>query len=311
MKVRIACISVALAAALPASAADWNDGAGSLKDMNGGAAVAVPAPVPVQTYRGAWYFRFDGGIGSVGSVDLLESGLDIGDVNNNVGGPGPASGPDFMGTNPAWFSSDFSTFATVGGGAGYNFSNGFRVDATIEKRFQDSVEQSGTKQWATHAFCSGSCWGANGNTTNFEVTDSTKIDSTLWMVNAYYDLFSNRGFTPYIGDGIGFAWNELNRRHDSTYTVCGAADPACATTAPVSTETEAAFGRANKFTLAYAAMAGVSYDLSEMTAVDLGYRYLFISGSDIALDINDDISRVEIGDQHIHQFRAGLRFNVN
>lgn len=306
MKVRIACISVALAAALPASAADWNEGAGSLKDMSGGTAVAVPAPVPVQTYRGAWYFRFDGGIGSVGSVDLLESGLDIGDRD----GPGLASGPDYRATQPDWFTADFSTFATVGGGAGYNFSNGFRVDATIEKRFQDSVELSGTDSWATHT-CATGCWQPSvpATTTNFEVTDSTKIDSTLWMVNAYYDLFSNRGFTPYIGAGIGFAWNELNRRHASTYSVCDTIlDPTCASATQT---TESASGRANKFTLAYAAMAGVSYDLSEMTAVDLGYRYLFISGSDIALNINDDISRVEIGDQHVHQFRAGLRFNVN
>ncbi len=308
MKVRIACISVALAAALPASAADWNDGAGSLKDMSGGAAVAVPAPVPVQTYRGAWYFRFDGGIGSINTPSLLESGLDIGDENNGIGGPGGPSGPDFLGTQPAWFSSDFSTFATVGGGAGYNFSNGFRVDATIEKRFKDDVLLAGTNQWATHAATCGG-WCPNGNTTNFEVTDETKIDATVWMVNAYYDLFSNRGFTPYIGAGIGFAWNELNRRHDSTYTVCDTIlDPTCAS----ATQTpETAWGRANKFTLAYAAMAGVSYDLSEMTAVDLGYRYLFISGSDVAIDINGDTSRVEIGDQHVHQFRAGLRFNVN
>jgi opacity protein-like surface antigen len=309
MKVRIACISVALLAALPASAADWNEGAGSLKDMNGGAAVAVPAPVPVQTYRGAWYFRFDGGIGSIGTPSLSETGLDIGDRD----GPAavlPATGPDYRATQPDWFSSDFSTFATVGGGAGYNFSNGFRIDGTIEKRFQDSVELSGTDQWETHRFCNAGCWGATTNTTNFEVKDSTKIDGTLWMVNAYYDLFSNRGFTPYIGAGIGFAWNELNRRHESTYTVCGARDPSCEFTTG-RTVTESASGRANNFTLAYAAMAGVSYDLSEMTAVDLGYRYLFISGSDIALDINDDISRVEIGDQHVHQFRAGLRFNVN
>ncbi len=307
MKVRIACISVALAVALPASAADWNDGAGSLKDMSGGAAVAVPAPVPVQTYRGAWYFRFDGGIGSIGTPTLSETGLDIGDRD----GPAavlPATGPDYRATKPDWFSSDFSTFATVGGGAGYNFSNGFRVDATIEKRFKDDVLLEGSDSWDTHALCTTTgCWQPVANrTTNFEVTDSTKIDSTLWMVNAYYDLFSNRGFTPYIGAGIGFAWNELNRRHTSTYAVCDDTTGVCA--APT---TETASGRANKFTLAYAAMAGVSYDLSEMTAVDLGYRYLFISGSDIALDINDDISRVEIGDQHVHQFRAGLRFNVN
>ena len=305
MKVRIACISVALAAALPASAADWNDGAGSLKDMSGAAAVAVPAPVPVQTYRGAWYFRFDGGIGSINTPSLLESGLDIGDRD----GPGPATGPDFRATQPDWFSADFSTFATVGGGAGYNFSNGFRVDATIEKRFKDDVLLEGTDSWETHSACLATgCWQplVPASTTNFDVTDETKIDATLWMVNAYYDLFSNRGFTPYIGAGIGFAWNELNRRHTSTYTVCDDATGICG--APT---TESASGRANKFTLAYAAMAGVSYDLTEMTAVDLGYRYLFISGSDIAIDINDDISRVEIGDQHVHQFRAGLRFNVN
>ena len=309
MKVRIACISVALAAALPATAADWNDGAGSLKDMSGSAAVAVPAPVPVQTYRGAWYFRIDGGIGSIDTPSLLESGLDIGDQD----GPAavlPATGPDYRATQPDWFSSDFSTFATVGGGAGYTFSNGFRVDATIEKRFKDDVTLSGTDTWDTHALGCGGCWVPVANsTTNFEITDTTKIDATVWMVNAYYDLFSNRGFTPYIGAGIGFAWNQLNRHHESTYSVCDTlGDPTCA--APIVT-TESGAVSADKLSFAAAAMAGISYDVSEITTVDLGYRYLYIAGSDVALDINDDISRVEIGDQHIHQFRAGLRFNVN
>jgi opacity protein-like surface antigen len=184
------------------------------------------------------------------------------------------------------------------------------MDATIEKRFKDDVMLEGTDSWDTHAFCAVGCWGQVPNTTtSFEVTDETKIDATLWMVNAYYDLYSSRGFTPYIGAGIGFAWNELNRRHTSTYSVCNTLiDPTCATPS-VTTESEG--GRATKFTLAAAAMAGVSYDLDDITAVDLGYRYLYIAGSDVAIDINDDVSRVEIGDQHIHQFRAGLRFNVN
>jgi hypothetical protein len=29
------------------------------------------------------------------------------------------------------------------------------------------------------------------------------------------------------------------------------------------------------------------------------------------LNMGDAVSRVEIGDQHVHQLRAGLRFNVN
>ncbi len=301
MKVRIACISVALAAAMPATAADWNDGAGSLKDMSGSAAVAVPAPVPVQSYRGAWYFRLDAGIGSIGTPDITETGLDIGDID----GPGPVTGPDYRATQPDWFSSDFSTMATFGGGVGYNFGHGFRLDATIEKRSKDDVRIDGTDTWATHD-CAAGCWAPTGSTTNYKIGDSAKIDGTVWMVNAYYDLMSNRGFTPYIGAGIGFGWNHFERRHESTYCDATTAADCLDTTDPTVTT-----GHADKVSLAAAAMAGISYDVSEITTIDLGYRYLFIAGSDVALNIDDDISRVEIGDQHIHQFRAGLRFNVN
>ncbi len=34
-------------ASVPATAADWNNGSGSIKDIRGSAAVPVPAPMPI------------------------------------------------------------------------------------------------------------------------------------------------------------------------------------------------------------------------------------------------------------------------
>ena len=49
MKVRIACISIALAASLPASAADWNDGAGHNIFLNAAQAMRGSGSISVKT----------------------------------------------------------------------------------------------------------------------------------------------------------------------------------------------------------------------------------------------------------------------
>ena len=51
-------LGLALLAAKPAEAGDWNNGAGQLKSHGGMAGVPVPAPVPyAETF--SWYVRAD------------------------------------------------------------------------------------------------------------------------------------------------------------------------------------------------------------------------------------------------------------
>jgi len=82
----------------------------------------------------------------------------------------------------------------------------------------------------------------------------------LLLANAYVDLGTYNGFTPYVGAGIGGAyvkWDELtNTTRDGSFKHEGGGD----------------------WRFAYAAMAGVSYCLTENALLDVGYRFSHING---------------------------------
>jgi opacity protein-like surface antigen len=327
MKVRNACLFSGLAMGLgmsaPADAADWGSRGETARVYSGGAqsvpAVPVPAPVPIPEYNGGWYIRLDAGIGMIGEPSISESGFIYGEND----GPGPIGGPaDARYLSSSWFDNDFRTFATLGGGVGYDFGRGWRMDATVEKRTMNKMQINGTDSWNTYGYdttCAPCTTygiidangdGAPDSKTTFHVSDVAKIDGTVWMANLYYDLFTTRGFTPYIGAGAGFMWNVVSRHHESEVTQCDlTAVPACATQASVSSVV--AGSDADKITLAAAAMAGVSYELTDITTLDVGYRYLYMGGTQVSTDINGHYSTIKFGDQSVHQVRAGLRFNFN
>jgi opacity protein-like surface antigen len=278
LKVRHLALAFAAAApfvATSALAGDFGGGHESYKDIGRPAGVPVPAPVPVPDFKPTWYFRFDLGLGvvsdpSVGDDDFV---YDIDDT-----------GPIGLRTTPSsWFDADFNTFLTGGAGVGFHYGNNWRTDATVEMRSKDDVSINGTDTDPV-----------SGNT--FTIAESSKLEGTVWLANAYYDFASTRGFTPYVGAGVGLAWNEISRRRTEVGTIMPSAE-----------DTD----KAEKVTFAGAIMAGVSYDWSDITTVDLGYRYLYLQGTDATLQVANTLSRLEIGDQHAHQFRAGLRFNID
>ncbi len=337
MKVQLACISVALAVATacPAGAADWGPSRGGVRDMTRDSGsphpvIAVPAPVPIPDYKPNWYFRFDAGFGAITQPSFSESGYQYGQlINGGDGYTGSfAGGPDLQSLDPTWFSSDFSSLATFGGGVGYYLGGGWRIDATVEKRSNDQAEIIGSDSWESHSYYDTDFDGVNdtygtdpsGNgdfdgdgsvadrRTTIYVTDRIDVDGTVWMANAYYDLGSRRGFTPYVGVGLGFVWNEFDRSHTTRIESCDVESVCTTGTIPVDSFT--ASDSASTISIAAAAMAGLSYDVTDITTIDIGYRYLFMGGTDFVMDIDGGPSRISIGDQHVHQIRAGLRFNV-
>lgn len=328
MKLSFAALTISLAAASlvsPALAADWGNGAPDggyvhegIQDYQGGETVPVPAPVPIPDYKPTWYFRLDAGLG-------VTNDPDVGATYDFTAAQGHPTGPDFTYSAPSsWFSSDFDTFLTLGGGVGVYFGNGWRMDAQVEKRSKDDFSMVGTDEWVTYGCAPCGAWApidADTNTvgdsrTQIQVRENTKLDGTVWTANLYHDFHTRSDFTPYIGAGLGFAWNEISRNNTTTYSQCATdtvddsvCDPAGAGFTPVSTAT--ATDRADKVSLAAAAMAGFSYKVTDITSVDMGYRFLYIQGVDAVLNVGGQSTRVEIDDQYIHQLRAGLRFDVN
>lgn len=297
------------ATSVTAAAADWNNGAGSYKDMRGSAAVPVPAPTPIPLYSANWYMRLDAGLGFNSGGDADENGVLYGIYDS----PG-ATGPEPFGSRPAWLSSDFDTFGSLGGGVGYYWSDRIRTDVTLEVRTKAEAAIDGRESYLSHSYDAFGVWTPDSNTqVNVDMRDTTSTRSVFSLVNAYYDFGNHRGFSPYVGAGIGISYNELVRHHSTTETTC---DPVTGCGTEAVRSQFSADGKSSTFTLAAALTAGMSYSLSDITALDFNYRMLYIGGTNVRMPITDGSgntfrSNVALDSTLEHQLRAGLRFNIN
>ena len=117
-----------------------------------------------------------------------------------------------------------------------------------------------------------------------------QVDSFTVLLNAYADLGTWYGFTPYIGGGVGGA----NLRADdySNSLLPG-------TTIPSS----------NRWTFAWALMAGVSYGVTPNVLIDLGYRYLHLGDAQSGIDTLG--GSFSVNDLNANEVRLGVRYLIN
>lgn len=120
-----------------------------------------------------------------------------------------------------WSGGDDDTSYVAGGGFGYQFNDNFRADVT--------AEFSG----------------------NYSVAPGAKLDTTIILGNAYFDLKNDTMFTPYVGGGLGYGYAQGSGINDDSGFAAGLA-------------------------------AGVSVDMTTNLALDVGYRFrtIMIDGDD-------------------------------
>ncbi len=135
-----------------------------------------PPPPPVQHFGGGWYLRGQVGVGML-KGDQVEY------IKN------PANFNDF-----AFEQSDIGDTVFVGGGVGYEFNRWLRFDATAEYRSKARV-----KAFGSYTFGGGTFGDAYDG----------YIKSWLFLANAYVDLGTWNCLTPFVGAGIGGAYNTL------------------------------------------------------------------------------------------------------
>jgi len=249
-------------------------------------AYAPPPPPPPElkgTIGGGWYLRGDVGVGVQSYGDL--------DVRLN-GGPvlGAAGVTSF---NTVKSKSDFTGFAGVG--VGYQFNNYLRFDLTGEYR---GGSINGRDQ-LSYDF---------GTPTDQINTYRADIASFVGLANAYIDLGTWNCLTPYLGAGIGFANHTVNGLSDMgiNQAVGGGANVSFAYA-----------DSATKTTVAWALMAGVSYDVTPNLKLDIGYRYLNLGdGPTMGLRgaaglLANPSSSVRFKDLDSHDIRIGMRWNFS
>ncbi len=131
-------------------------------------------------------------------------------------------------------------------------------------------------------------------------------------MNGYVDILPRGMFTPYVGAGIGFVYNQVSRSYLNNEALLDA------TNAIVATRSRIGSGKADDVGLAAALMAGLSFSIDQRWAIDVGYRALYMEGGGATLTTPSFVSLVTptqhstatLGDTWEHQVRVGVRFNI-
>lgn len=238
----------------------------------------APTMAPMPAPSAGWYARVDGGYTLFADPTIDAGGTITRTTNTSI--------------DNTW---------SVGGGIGRYFGNGFRGDITVDHLFDAKTEGS--------MYCE--CGDFLGN---------AKFDfsSTVVLANIYYDFNRGGRFVPYIGAGIGWAHNETSS--GSVETGCGC--------------TEGTISKNSTNSFAAAAMAGVSWRLRDggpryvgglkdepvevssghALYLDFGYRFLYLGDAqtgDMSFNYPSEITQPKVRDITAHQFRVGLRYDLN
>jgi opacity protein-like surface antigen len=119
----------------------------------------------------------------------------------------------------------------------------------------------------------------------------TSIEGVVALANVYFDLGTWSGLTPYVGAGVGASnlWTK------------GMTSPTMPANTDMSTGTH--------WSMAWAVMAGASYQISARMLVDAGYRYIHMGEAATGQDILGN--QTQFKDLTAHELRVGVRYLID
>lgn len=160
-----------------------------------------------------------------------------------------------------------------GVGLGHRINANLRIDATVEWRSTFDLE------------------GIPDTSAPPSIGQKTKISSTVGLLNLYYDIGNFGGVTPYVGAGVGVAYNKMGASlvPSSGFQTYGD----------------------SRTSIAWALMAGASYDLTDKWAIDAGYRYINFGDATTSTVGSDGsvVPEIESKNMAAHEIRVGLRYD--
>ena len=208
----------------------------------------MPPVPPVVIEPSGWYLRGDVGIGIQTFNDFT-----------------------YTMTNPAFvWPADWSIVqheikdpTILGFGIGYEVNNWLRFDVTGEYRTKVVVKAVGSY--------TANCNTGGGGGTCFDYYDADH-SAAVFLANAYVDLGTWWCLTPYIGGGVGAAYNTISDITDTGYIGTSG-----------TTGFGLAFNDASAWTFAWDVTAGLTYNVSNNFKVDFNWRYLSLGSPQSAV----------------------------
>lgn len=235
-------------------------------DLGYGSIKDAPAPVAHRT----WYLKGTIGVKNEDADSIWTDG-------------GGTEGPGYQSGNFTVNSIDIERKAIFGLGVGLEYNRWLRFDVTGEYR--------GKQHFRAQDY---------NRVDDYNNNYSADLDSWLGLFNAYVDLWTWRGFTPYVGGGIGVSSFEVENYRDVNVQ-----DVATYTGDKDKTSTN----------FAWALYAGVSYDVTPNLTLDAAYRYADLGDAATGRATNEDGTRwyngLEIRDITSHDFLLSLRYRLD
>ncbi|NVK33255.1 MAG: porin family protein [Rhodobacteraceae bacterium] len=169
----------------------------------------------------------------------------------------------------------------LGVGVGYKFTDYFRGDLTLDYETPSTA--------VGHAVC-GACTG------NYS-QEQADVDIWTVMLNGYVDIGTWNKITPYVGAGIGASYVRT--------TDLVSINPGSSGFASTSS-----YGTWN---LAWALMAGASYEVNDRFSIDAGYQYRSLGEAKTAkyTATGSGNSRGRYKDLTAHEVRVGFRYMLD
>ena len=226
-----------------------------------------------------------------------------GDIGIGRHSSGSFSQEELAANGGTFISQSIGDAVIIGAGLGMQINQRFRLDLTGE--YRSTAQIKGMDNVTAEIFGPDGSLQANtlyqGNLTSY-----------VGLLNGYVDLFNWRGFTPYVGAGVGFAKHRM-----ADFTTSSSATFTDAATGAQTVQLSNGTARPNSQTnFAWALMAGTSYDLSSNAKLDLGYRYINLGSGTSAMTGLIDCTCGTIGqplklaDLEAHEFRIGIRWSL-
>lgn len=229
----------------------------------------LPEPPPIVHVEsfGGWYLRGDIGVSTQKSDNPENPVLDAAFPPNQL----------------EWLASGFDSAGFVGVGAGYRFNNWFRADVTGE--YRGVSRYNGLDRY----------FDAGWRTNEFYAEKSELVG----LVNAYIDLGTWHGVTPFVGAGAGVARVTLDGFRDVDVT------------RPALTYA----GKNTRTNFAWALYAGLGYEVSRNLTLELAYRYLNMGEAETGetRPFNGPGALVDtwsFDNLHSHDVKVGMRWNL-
>ena len=240
-----------------------------------------------------WYVR-----GDLGGVQLFKANPFAQRSILNISSPsGYAATPSLERGHDLGYTADL--------GAGYSFNRWFRADVIFD--FHQPLHTS-TFSAPVHCQTGFTAPAANGagNLVSYPTYSScyannqARLRNYDGLVNGYLDLGTWYGATPYIGGGAGLGFGRA-QASSNYYLPSGRpydlklANSVNGQSYRLSFDSAAS---AQYYNFAYAAMAGVAFQVFDHTKLDIGYRYLN-QGHVLGTTLDE------------HEVRAGLRYMID